>query len=202
MNRYVLLFVAALALSMAVGSGGFSTVSADRGMNVAVVEDENAYLQVIEEEDKLVVRDRFAVDLEIDVEDSDEDISVEHEGDETTITCTANVDSKPITISGTGDGVSVELTREVPCEPPENDEDRCENGEWHIRGEKLDEVSPITDNVDCDVTVDGGGDNPLVLNATIAGDLRLNGDIPLENGTDAKVTGNVTRNGGTSGNQG
>ena len=51
MNRYVtFLGVAVVSLVLVTGSGSFSAMSTDRGMEISVVDDENAYLAIQNDE--------------------------------------------------------------------------------------------------------------------------------------------------------
>ena len=123
MRRRLLYLVAAtLALSVIVGTGGFSAVSADRGVDVAVVPDEHAYLgietvsteaTVGESVDVLRLRDNFASDVDLEaVHLVDSSVPADLEGP----TGSAPLDdaaSVSVSCDGVGEG---ELTFEITAE--------------------------------------------------------------------------------------
>ncbi|MUV90259.1 hypothetical protein GJ629_10440 [Halapricum sp. CBA1109] len=143
MNRNLLYgAVLVLAVSLLVGSGGFSAVSADRGVGAAVAADERAYLGIQDRTPAegtvagepitlLEVTDNFPADVDLDsvrLTDAQAPIALrsgslelDPSGD-VTATCTAPTDGTEtvsIRLRASGAGVEMALNRQiaVDCSP-------------------------------------------------------------------------------------
>jgi hypothetical protein len=139
MRRLALFLCAVTAVvSLAVGSGGFSSVEADRGVTVDVVGDENAYLALEYDDDATVeatvgddvsldivsVKNQFTEDVNVTVDygvDGASGLSVTDSSDETelgvgntaemstTVTCDEKGEyTVSFDATATGEGVSAE----------------------------------------------------------------------------------------------
>lgn len=131
MNRRAWVVIAAgiVVLATTAGTGAVSSMSADRAMNVNVVDDENAYLGVdaesIETEDGTVVRvtvtNRFpdGTILDITVHHAGVTLSPDNHllesGETEKVTFEKPDCQENVTIVASGNGVTVELDREVDC---------------------------------------------------------------------------------------
>jgi len=130
MNRRAWVVVAAglVALATTAGTGAVSSMSAERGMNVHVVDDKDAYLGVdIETETSedgtevnVTVSNQFPSGTTLHVTVSHDDTA--HPGDGSLESGQKrwvrfeNADcSENVIITASGDGVTVELEREVDC---------------------------------------------------------------------------------------
>ncbi|WP_276270690.1 hypothetical protein [Haloarcula litorea] len=149
-RRAAALLGLAAVLALAIGSGGYSSVSADRQVTVEVVGDEDAYMSLeyretgeVEEGSVLTVTNRFAetVDLTVwyRVEDQQTDPSESGTmesfdgigpGDSVILTCADIGDSEGIAsfdVAAEGSSVSAQTTDsrtvEIECEETEEPED-------------------------------------------------------------------------------
>lgn len=126
-----------VALSSVMGAGSVSSVSADRDVSVAVVEDEEAYLG-IEFGDTdwpnrtrtLTFANRVSVPLEVSIS-----------GDIVTISpgelAALAVDCGDVDIAAVGEDIRIDATRTVTCEHPGGGppDDRTNNGQCSNSGE-------------------------------------------------------------------
>lgn len=131
MNRraWVVIAAATVALATTVGTGAVSSISAERGMNVAVVDDEEAYLGLDVEtvttengtEVNVTVSNQFPDGTTLDVTVSHDGVTAypgKHslESGETRWVAFENATCDgTVTVTATGDDVAVELERDVDC---------------------------------------------------------------------------------------
>ncbi|MCU4719001.1 hypothetical protein [Halapricum hydrolyticum] len=112
----------ALAVLLLLGTGGFSAISADRGVSVTVAGDDEAYVgynatchgQTLE----ITITNQFDSDITgtVTVGDTGAEFDTLASGEAVT-TEFINVESEdPVTVTAEGDGVSAELDRSVPTE--------------------------------------------------------------------------------------
>lgn len=176
----ILLLGGASSGAMSVGTGAFSSVEAERGVAVNVVEDENAYLGLdVENRTATVGRpaevvditNSFADDLSLDVsvegmnevvsgvtvgdESPDEAFSLElapGESESVSITCGQVGDASfTLGFSGETDGASVEKTRTF-------DEIDCPVSEVNFRGNGAVHVAGDFTGLSVTVVFEGGGE--------------------------------------------
>jgi hypothetical protein len=126
-----------LACSLMVGAGGYSTMAADRGVNLAVAEDSSAYLGIDDGSEVHLVDDgssETALGLTNNFAQSDPSVSASVPGeapievtdasfrDGVEVSCKRVKDraSVPISLTATGSDTTVEVTRSVTvtCEAP------------------------------------------------------------------------------------
>jgi hypothetical protein len=130
----VLVLVAATALLA--GTGGYTTMAADRGLNVQVSDDAGALVGVEDQSpvkgvvggdpvEALALTNNLDQSLSVNAsvpDDAPVTVADSNFGDGVTLQCTAESDeqSVPVTITASGDGVNVELTRsvDVTCTAP------------------------------------------------------------------------------------
>lgn len=124
-----------LATTMLVSTGSFSALSADRGVDVAVAEDENAYLGVTTPENPtgtvgenftlLTISDNSGSDLELDSVNIDDQSPIELTSDPesfgaVTVSCNQSADDQnvDVVIEASSDGMTVDKTKtvSVSCE--------------------------------------------------------------------------------------
>ena len=131
MNRRAWVVVAAglVALATTAGTGAVSSMSAERGMNVHVVDDKDAYLGLDVNttttengtEVNVTVSNQFPSGATLDVELRHDDVTLypgNHslESGETRWPTFENATcGEMVRITATGDGVTVELERRVDC---------------------------------------------------------------------------------------
>lgn len=139
-QRWIYLGLLTVALTLLVGTGSYSAVSADRGADIAVVPDEHAYLGIETEETTgtvgesvhvLTLSDNFASDVDLDdvrIVDAVAPVTLIEPSDPqelepstpVTVTCDG-VGEGEVTfeIAASGPGVTVEATKTVSmsCEP-------------------------------------------------------------------------------------
>lgn len=113
--------VLALAVLLILGTGGFSAISADRGVSVTVAGDDEAYVGYEDTCDgqafKITITNQFDSDIDdgtVTVGDDEADFGPLSPGEAATITF-GNVEHEdPVTVTVEGDGFSAELDRSVP----------------------------------------------------------------------------------------
>lgn len=131
MNRraWVVIAAAAVALAATVGTGAVSSISADRGMTVDIVDDKHAYLGLDvnttttenRTEVNVTVSNQFPAGTTLDVTVSHDDVTAypgKHslESGETRWVAFENATcGETVTVTASGDGVAVELERDVDC---------------------------------------------------------------------------------------
>ncbi|MFC6953351.1 hypothetical protein [Halorubellus litoreus] len=130
---WLVLAAAAVVVATTAGTGAFSAVSAERGIQIAVVDDDRAYLGVAvtanvsgnDTTARITVTNQFpqgttlsAVTATVDGETvSLTPGSTTLDGGDSTTGTVANVTcGDTVTIRASGDGVRVELEREIVCE--------------------------------------------------------------------------------------
>ncbi|WP_336135003.1 CARDB domain-containing protein [Natronomonas amylolytica] len=133
--RRPLLLLAALALvvSSVMSTGGVSSVSVDRGLDVAVVDDESAYLGFEQTPTntsnattnlEVTITNQYPAargftTVEVTIDETTVDLAADGTvapGEETTHTFTSVPCGDRITVEAFGEGVSVRLNRSVACE--------------------------------------------------------------------------------------
>lgn len=121
--RYGLLAVALLvAGSLVASTGGVSSTALDRGIDVAVVSDDEAYLGVQRECSnstlRVTITNQYAssttLDVDVAVNGTTEAIDDLEAGESRTTTFEAYATDDTITIDASGSGVSVRLARSIP----------------------------------------------------------------------------------------
>lgn len=130
---WLVLGAAAVVLATTAGTGAFSAVNAERGIQVTVVDDDDAYLGVAitangtENNTTAMVRvtNQFpdgTTLTTVTATSDDETVSLTpgartlDTGDASTETLSSVTCGDTITIRASGDGISVELEREIACE--------------------------------------------------------------------------------------
>jgi hypothetical protein len=137
-RHLVLVALTLLSLSLVTGAGSVSSVSADRDVSVAVVEDEEAYLGIELGDTDWSNRTRT---LEVTNRASTRPIEVTASG--TTVTVgpgeaeSLTVSCGTVDLTATGPDVAINATRSVDCEKPGNgsSDDRRNNGQCSNSGD-------------------------------------------------------------------
>ncbi|WP_229125340.1 hypothetical protein [Halapricum desulfuricans] len=118
----------ALAVLLVLGTGGFSAMSADRGVSVTVAGDEEAYVGYADECDgerfEITITNRFDSDVTVTVtvDDTERELGTLGSGEDVTTSFISVESEDPVTVTVEGDGISAELDRSVPteCQIPNN----------------------------------------------------------------------------------
>lgn len=120
--------VLAAGIALIFGSAGFSSVAADRGVAISVVEDEHAYVGMAVCDQpatnssghpvEIRVQNRFAADLTIDtiegrLETGPDPPNSVGTGDSETFRIRVENDTEAVTLFAHTESVSVEMTREI-----------------------------------------------------------------------------------------
>ncbi|QSG06150.1 hypothetical protein [Halapricum desulfuricans] len=121
-RRWAYAALLALAVLLVLGTGGFSAMSADRGVSVSVADDEEAYLGYDDTCEngtlKVTITNQFDdrltdVSITVDGEQKDlpEDAEIEAAKQWTATFNVSGTNSRDVTVEASGPGVSVELDR-------------------------------------------------------------------------------------------
>lgn len=127
-RRWVYGAVLALAVASLLGTGGFSTISADRGVSVAVTGNDNAYLgyeaNCHDGTLNITITNRFdetLTDGSVTIAGNETELSEIESGENVTVTFNVSGSGNqainagdPVTVEVSGAGISAELDRTVP----------------------------------------------------------------------------------------
>ncbi|QSG10155.1 hypothetical protein [Halapricum desulfuricans] len=127
-RRWAYAALLALAVLLILGTGGFSAMSADRGVSVSVAGDEEAYVGYADECDgegfEITITNRFDSDVTVTVtvDDTERELDPLGSGEDVTTSFISVESEDPVTVTVEGDGISAELDRSVPteCQIPNN----------------------------------------------------------------------------------